>query len=53
MIISVDREKTDKIDLNFMIKIPKNVGTDFLNQVKHIWENPTVFDGEKLKNFPL
>ena len=59
MIISIDAEKAfDKVQHTFMIKTLKKVGIEgtYLNIVKAIYDKPTpniIFDGEKLKAFPL
>ena len=58
MIISIDAEKSDKIQHLFIIKILQKMcleGT-YLNIVKAIYDKPTaniILNGEKLKAFPL
>ena len=59
MIISIDAEKAfDKLQHPFMIKTLQKVGTEgtYLNIINAIYDKPTaniVFNGEKLKSFPL
>ena len=59
MIISIDAEKAfDKIWYPFMIKILQKMGIEgvYLNILKTVYDKPTantIFNGEKLKAFPL
>ena len=59
MIISIDAEKAfDKIQHPFMIRTLQKAGIEgiYLNIIKAIDDKPTaniIFDGEKLKTFPL
>ena len=58
-IISIDAEKAfDKIQHPFMIKALQKMGIEgtYLNIIKAIYDRPTastIFNGEKLKAFPL
>ena len=58
MIISIDVEKADKIQHQFMIKTLQKVGIEgtYLNIIKAIYDKPSaniILNGEKLKTFPL
>ena len=59
MTISIDAEKAfDKIQHPFMIKTLQKMGIEgiYLNIIKAIYDKPTtstIFNGEKLKAFPL
>jgi hypothetical protein len=56
MIISIDAEKTNKIQHSFMIKALMKLGTEGMYIIKAIYNKPIaniILNGEKLKLFPL
>ena len=58
MILSIDAEKTFKVQHTFLIKTLSKVGIEeaFLNIIKAIYERPTnniMLNGQKLRAFPL